>query len=164
MPLNEVEGSKAMERKIVKEYVDHGFGFPLILRHVPMVKVFGTWTPDLNYKQLERGVLLALMTKPSRLSGSEIRFIRHFFKMTLQEFGERFAVRHSAVLKWEKAKETPTRMEWSTEKDIRLFIADRLLPEEELEKKIIPLYRELREKKQDEQLPVEQDCQELQAC
>lgn len=81
--------------------------------------------------------------------------------MTLQEFGERFAVRHSAVIKWEKTKDNSTNMEWSTEKDIRLFIIDQLLPEEELAKKIVSLYRELSQKKTDEQVPVEQDCQEM---
>ncbi len=52
-------------------------------------------------------------------------------------------------------------MEWSTEKDIRLFIVDWLLPEKELAKKIVPLYRELRHKKQDAWVAIEQDCQEL---
>jgi hypothetical protein len=150
-----------MERKIIKEYIDHGFGFPVILRNVPMINVFGQWTPDINYKQLERAILLALVHKPARLSGSEVRFIRHFFKMTLQEFGECFDVRHTAVLKWEKAQNALTRMDWSTEKDIRLFIVDRLLPDEELEKKIVPLYRELRQKMNDEQFPIEQDCRDL---
>lgn len=150
-----------MQRKIVKEYTDCGFGFPVILHRVPMIKAFGQWIPDINYKQLERGLLLALVHKPSRLTGSEVRFIRHYFKLTLQEFGERFDVRHTAVLKWEKAKDAPTRMDWSTEKDIRLYTVDQLLPEEELAKKIVPLYRELSRKKNDDQAPLEQDCQEL---
>ena len=150
-----------MDRKIVKKYIDYGYGFPVILRQVPMIKALGEWTPDINYKQLERSVLLALVHKQARLTGSEVRFIRHYFKLTLQEFGARFDVRHSAVLKWEKAADTPTRMEWSTEKDIRLFTVDQLLPEKELAKIILPLYRALREKKQDEPIPIEQDCNEL---
>jgi DNA-binding transcriptional regulator YiaG len=150
-----------MQRKVVKRYIDHGFGFPVILHHVPMIKALGQWTPDINYKQLERSVLLALVNKPSRFTGSEVRFIRHYFKLTLQAFGERFDVRHSAVIKWEKAQDAPTRMEWSTEKDIRLFTMDQLLPEKELAKKIVTLYRELNQKRNDEPVPLEQDCQEL---
>jgi len=150
-----------MQRKIAKEFIDHGFGFPVILRHVPMIKALGQWMPDINHKQLERAVLLVLIHKPARLTGSEVRFIRHYFKLTLQEFGERFDVRHSAVLKWEQAKDTPTRMDWSTEKDIRLFTVDRLLPEKELARKIVLLYRELSHKRNGEQVPLEQDCQEL---
>ncbi|MCE5228973.1 hypothetical protein LLG95_05175 [bacterium] len=152
-----------MQRKTVKEYTDYGFGFPVILRHVPMIKAFGKWTPDINYKQLERSVLLSLVHKPARLTGGEIRFIRHYFRMTLQDFGENFDVRHTAVMKWEKAENEPTRMDWSTEKDVRLFALDRLLPEKELARRIVPLYRDLRKKKQDGPIPVEQDCNELMA-
>ncbi len=152
-----------MERKTVKSYTDRGFGFPVILRHVPMIKAFGKWTPDINYKQLERSVLLALVHKPARLTGGEVRFIRHYFQLTLQEFGECFDVRHTAVMKWEKCGPAPTRMDWTTEKDIRLFVLDRLLPEKELAKKIVPLYRDLRRKKRDAAIPVEQDCSEFMA-
>ncbi len=150
-----------MKQKIKDSYIDEGFGFPVILRHVPMIKVFGRWTPDINYKQLERQILLALMRKPSRLTGREIKFIRHYFKLTLEAFGERFDERHTAVLKWKKMKEAPSRMDWSTKKDIRLFILDQLLPEEELAQEIVPLYRAPRKKRNGDQMPVEQDCQQL---
>src|SRR5689334_220928 len=102
-----------MKRKIEREYIDRGFGFPVILRNVPMIEAFGQWTPDINYRHLERAVILTLVKKSARLTGNEVRFIRHYFKLTLQEFGERFDVRHTAVLKWEKAKDAPTRMDWS---------------------------------------------------
>ena len=34
------------QTKIQKEFVDHGFGFPIRLRQVPMVKVRRVWTPQ----------------------------------------------------------------------------------------------------------------------
>ena len=111
-----------METKIQKEFIDVGFGFPVTLRNVPMIKVRGIWTPKINYNQLTDSVLIALSFKPGRLTGAEIKFIRLHFEMTLQAFAERFGVTHVAVLKWEKAKDQPTAMNWATEKDIRLFI------------------------------------------
>ena len=115
-----------METRIQKEFIDHGFGFPVRLRNVPMVKVRREWTPNLNYDHVARAVLQLLAFKASRLSGNEIKFIRTHFEMTLHDFSKRLDVSHVAVLKWERAKNQPTAMNWSTEKDIRLFILSKL--------------------------------------
>lgn len=115
-----------METKIQKEFLDMGFGFPVKLLNVPMVKVRGVWTPKINYNELTLMLLKALSQKPARLTGNEIHFIRHHFEMTLAEFAKRFCVTHVAVMKWEKTKNQPTVMAWTTEKDIRLFIFSKL--------------------------------------
>lgn len=115
-----------MKTKIRREFVYEGFGFPVILCNVPMVKVRGVWTPDVDYDALARGVLLCMAKKPSRLTGAEVRFVRQFFEMTLTKFAARFGVTHAAVVKWEKAGEEPANMTWAIEKDLRLFILDRL--------------------------------------
>lgn len=115
-----------METKIQKEFIDMGFGFPVKLLNVPMVKVRGQWTPRVNYNRLADLVLVMLAAKGSRLTGNQIKFIRTYFEMTLQEFGRRFDVSHPAVLKWEKLGDKATLMNWPTEKDIRLFILERL--------------------------------------
>jgi DNA-binding transcriptional regulator YiaG len=111
-----------MERKIERQFVDHGCGFPVLLLNVPMIKVRGKWIPDINYEMLEKSVLLDLCHKPYKLTGSEIRFIRLYFEMTLQAFGKRFGVQHPTVIKWEKCNAAPTNMTLGTEKDIRLFV------------------------------------------
>ena len=46
--------------------------------------------------------------------------------MTVRDFAERFSVKHPAVIRWEKTRDKPTKMAWTTEKDIRLFILDEL--------------------------------------
>lgn len=106
-----------------KEYVDHGFGFPVKLVNVPMVKVRGHWTPKINYNELAQELLEALAQKPTRLTGNEIRFIRLQSEMTLTAFGGRFGVSHAAVSKWEDFGDRPTNMAWAAEKDVRLFVA-----------------------------------------
>lgn len=112
--------------KVAKRFVDDGFGFPVVLRNVPMVKVRGVWTPKIDYNKLARSVLLALVESPVRLTGNEIRFIRLHFEMTLESFGERFDVSHPAVIKWEAAGDNLPGLKWPIEKDIRLFVLDRL--------------------------------------
>lgn len=115
-----------METRVQKQFIDKGFGFPVVLKNVPMIKVRGHWTPYIDYNRLAKDVLRALSTHESRLTGDEVRFVRHSFEMTLQQFAARFDVSHPAVLKWERAGSDPTNMRWTTEKDLRMFIVDSL--------------------------------------
>ena len=115
-----------MEKKIEKKYIDNGFGFPVCLHNLPMVKVRNVWTPNIDYNELTRAVAMSLASSKSLLSGSQVKFIRQFFEMTLKEFGERFNVSHPAVMKWESNKNKPSKMDWSTEKDIRMEIVFRI--------------------------------------
>lgn len=116
-----MENSKKLD-----QYKYDGLGFPVILQNVPMIKVRGNWTPDINLNELIDAVFRMLPHKKSRLAGNEIKFIRHHCNMTLHAFGERFDVTHAAVKKWENCGNKHTNMSWTTEKDIRLFILDGL--------------------------------------
>ncbi len=130
-----------MERKIERQFIDYGCGFPVVLLNVPMIKVQGKWIPDIDYNVLEKSVLLDLCHKPFKLTGNEIRFVRLYFEMTLQAFAKRFGVQHPTVVKWENFKDTPTNMTLGTEKDIRLFVVKQLMGQ----KSIGALYTELEE-------------------
>jgi hypothetical protein len=116
---------KNIETKFQKEFIDHGFGFPVKFMNVTLVKVRGAWTPKVPYNRIAKELLHALAFKPSRLTGNEVRFIRQSVELTLQGFGKRFDVSHVAVLKWEKSGDEATPMAWSMEKDLRLFILTR---------------------------------------
>lgn len=111
-------------KKIVREYVDHGLGFPIVIRNLTMTKIHGEWVADIDYSRLDRVAMIALALKPARLTGAEIRFIRLQSGMTYRAFAERFGVTHPAVIKWEKAGEKAPEMAWACEKDIRLFVLD----------------------------------------
>ena len=114
-------------RKIVKSYIDHGFGFPVKIENAPLRKIRDEWVLDVNFKKYEKLTLEALATKKSRLTGNEVRFIRHCLEMGLKDFGRRFGdVAHSAVLKWENSGDVPTKMNWSTEKDIRMAVIEHI--------------------------------------
>jgi len=145
---------KKHERIIRDRWVYNGFGFPVTLHHVPMVKIRGAWTPDVNYEHLQNGLLLVLAAKGSPLTGAEVRFIRHAFSMTLQAFAGRFGVTHPAVLKWEKTGLRPTGMAWTTEKDIRLLVVSRLEPKPE---RFVRMYRDLESRPLGKQVPLKLD-------
>jgi hypothetical protein len=59
-----------METKVQNEWIDTGFGFPVKLTNVTMIKVRGNWTPKLDYNALAINVLKALTHKHSRLTGT----------------------------------------------------------------------------------------------
>jgi DNA-binding transcriptional regulator YiaG len=132
------------EIKTQKTFTDHGFGFPVKLLNVPMIKVRGKWTPNIDYNELTEVVLVMIANKPVKLAGNEVKFIRQHFEMTLQQFAKRFGVSHPAVVKWEKSDDEPTNMSWSTEKDLRLFILSQL---ESKPTELAALYNELEQLK-----------------
>ena len=135
--------NKTLDRKRQEMFVYEGFGFPVVLMHVPMVHVRGAWTPDVDFNKLSDRLLEALARKPARLTGNEVRFIRHSVSMTLVQFARRFGVTHPAVIKWERSCNRPTVMTWAVEKDIRLEI---LRSRSELEpKEFMAAYAELEE-------------------
>ncbi len=83
-----------MRTKIVKEYIDHGLGFPVKLTNVTMVYARGEWMPRLAYKAIEKQVALVLSRLARPLTGDEVRFLRHYFSMTLTQFAAHFGVSH----------------------------------------------------------------------
>ncbi len=141
-----------MEKKIEKKYIDNGFGFPVCLYNVSMVKVRNIWTPDIDYNHLARAVAMSLASNKSLLTGNQVKFIRQFFEMNLKDFGERFNVSHPAVMKWEAHKNKPSMMDWSTEKDIRMEIVRRIVKNP---KQIGALFIDLEEKPSQKSVSVE---------
>jgi DNA-binding XRE family transcriptional regulator len=128
-----------MERKVLDQFIDYGCGFPILLRHVPMVKIEGRWVPNINYNKLEKIVSMMLCHKQAKLTGNEVRFIRLYLDMTLDAFAKRFGVKHPTVIKWENFKDSHTNMSLGTEKDIRLCLISCLTGK----KQLTELYNEL---------------------
>lgn len=89
-------------KKKKKTFIYKGFGFPIKLINVPMIKVLGEWAMDVNFNKLQIAVLQHLIRKPMLLNGDEIKFVRKFLNMTTTEFGEIFNVSHVTVMNWEK--------------------------------------------------------------
>ncbi|HXF28233.1 MAG TPA: DUF4258 domain-containing protein, partial [Chlamydiales bacterium] len=106
-------------KKIAKKYMFEGFGFPVRLVNVPMIKTRGEWVLDIDYNKLQKEVLVELATKSITLTGNEIRFIRKYFRKTLEAFGKELGVTHVAVLDWEKAGEQTIKINPATEKCLR---------------------------------------------
>lgn len=119
------------EKKIEKEMVYEGLGFPVVLKNVPMIKVRGSWALDFNLNVLMKVVLLALAHHSSDLTGNQIRFIRTWLELTQMEFAKLFGLTHPAVVKWEKMKNKGSKMNLTTQRDLRLWLLDQLLTKDD---------------------------------
>ncbi len=93
-------------------FIFRGLGFPIKLINVPMRKMVGEWTLDVNFNKFQLAVLDCLLHKPAPLTGDELRFIRKFLKMSTTDFGKIFGVTHVTVVKWESGQ---TRANLSTD-------------------------------------------------
>jgi hypothetical protein len=129
-----------METKKVKHYIDNGLGFPVQLSDVTFVKVRDEWVPKLDYPRITTKVLSVLSRFHRPLTGHEVKFIRLHFGQTQASFGAIFGISGPAVHKWERRGDRSTEMQWSTEKDLRLFIQSKLSPDT---KAVGQLYGEL---------------------
>ncbi|HTB23075.1 MAG TPA: hypothetical protein VK914_10245 [bacterium] len=115
-----------METKKVKHYTDNSLGFPVQLSDVTFIKVRGEWVPKLDYPRMIDKVLSVLSRLHRPLTGNEVKFVRLHFGLTQAAFGAVFGISGPAVHKWERRGDHATDMQWSTEKDLRLFIQSKL--------------------------------------
>ncbi len=104
----------------MKATVIHGLGFPVEVIGVRKRTIRGEEVLDIPWNALAGRAFAALPSRPHRLTGSQVRFVRQHLGKTLEEFGKLFGKTHVAVLKWESSGDSATKMDWPTEKDIRL--------------------------------------------
>lgn len=141
--------------------VYEGFGFPIRLINVPLKKTFGEWVFDINFNQLQVAVLLLIVKKQTPLSGKQIRFIRHYLRMSTHAFAKLLGVTHVAVLKWENEER---KMTAGTEIYIRLHVLDHLkVTDKEFRKIYLAFNPEVISKKHLEDNPLEIDAEKI-AC
>ncbi len=116
------------EEKIEKVYQTSALGFPVIIHNVKYRKINDKWCPLIKWNRLMDMAIIALITKPSRLTGGEIKFIRTYFNLSYRAFAEKFEITATAVQKWEKKRNRQTDMRLTAERNVRLFILNELFP------------------------------------
>jgi DNA-binding transcriptional regulator YiaG len=109
-----------MTRKTVKF---NGFGFPVILLNAPMKVEHGEEIPDVNFNHIKGSLFQALLLKPSRLSGAEVKFLRHYLELTQEAFSKTVKVERSLISKWESKDLKATGMSSHIEIFLRLKLA-----------------------------------------
>lgn len=86
-------------QKIIYE----GLGFPVVLVGFKTKKIRGEVLPEVNFKDLQAMAFAALISKPGRLTGSELLFMRSYLGLTQLQFSKQVGLaNHSRVSQWEK--------------------------------------------------------------
>lgn len=103
-------------------------GFRIYLLNAPMLTLQdGSVCPAPNMKKLQETAFHALAEKPTRLSGSEVRFIRKHLRMTQVDFACWLNMaNHSVVSQWENKGEHLSGMDYNTEILLRLLMEAQL--------------------------------------
>ena len=144
-----------------KTLIYTGLGFPIRLINAPMRKVYGKWAFDFSMGTFQEVVLNILATKPSALTGRELRFIIDYFASSYRDFAKLFNVSHAAVVKWEKEK---SRMNPNTEVALRLYILNYLkVTDKEFRKYYLELSQHGLSNSDSEKSPLDIDLEEI-AC
>lgn len=101
----------------------NGLGFPVVLVNASFTDSPYGETLDINFNLLEAMVFEALIRKPTRFAGAEVKFIRHVMEMTQNVFADFLGVERSAVAKWESKDLKATGMTPATEGLLRIQMA-----------------------------------------
>lgn len=108
----------------MKTLTFHELGFPVLLLDPKMIQVRGEEIPDVNMRTLQHQVFCALITKRSRLSGDELRFVRKVRRMRQADLAKILHLaNHSRVSQWEAQASKATGMEYNSEVVLRLWMA-----------------------------------------
>jgi len=102
-----------------------GFGFPIVLVGVEAMKSEdGSSFLDIPHQKLARSLFLAILLKPSPLTGAEFKFLRKYLDLTQEQFAKFIGAKsHSNVSIWENKGQQPTGMIEQAEMIARLKLA-----------------------------------------
>lgn len=114
------------KEKVVKDYIYDGLGFPVLLQRVLFHQIRGEWLPKIDIEALADLAFKMLPSKPSKLTGNEIKFIRIYLNKSKPAFADIFKLSHTAITKWEKAESFFAPISPSQEMALRLYLEDYL--------------------------------------
>ena len=104
----------------------NGLGFPIVLLNAKIKNTEYGEVLDVDFNKLSELVFEALIRKPSRFSGAEVKFIRNHMELSQNVFGNMLDVDRSSVGKWEAKDLKPTQMMPAVELSLRIQMAQRL--------------------------------------
>jgi len=92
-----------------------GFLFPVQVENAPHREIFGEMVLDINHKDLHQAVLTRLVFKRGRMTGNELRYLRHSFALDKERFSRLIQYSVSRIDEWESKGNEPIYMPISVE-------------------------------------------------
>ena len=75
-----------MEKKLVRDYIENSFGFPVQIEVVSFFAYENDWIADIDYQRLKKTVLEKLAVCRTRLDKQQLNFIRLCSKYKIIDF------------------------------------------------------------------------------
>ena len=104
----------------------NGLGFPIVLLKAKTKDTEYGEVLDVDFNRLSELVFEALIRKPARFSGAEVKFIRHHMELSQNVFADLLDIDRSSVGKWEAKDLKPTQMMPAVELSLRIQMTQRL--------------------------------------
>lgn len=104
-----------------KSVIYNALGFPIIIVNPSYIEFEGEKVLDVSPKKIQDHIFGLLINKPSRLTGAEVRFMRHYMELTQEALAEKLLLTNtSTVSKWESTNQAFTGMDRQTELVLRM--------------------------------------------
>ena len=116
--------------KILKTYTFTGFGFNVLLKNVPVKDAHGETYPDINMNELKLMTAKALLKRPVRMVGFQIKFLRTFMRLSFDAVSEKIGVPASTLRLWETKGAEVTGLSLEQEKAFRIYVVNTILENE----------------------------------
>lgn len=107
-------------------YPYYGLGFLVNILNVPMMEIDGEWVPDIDFNRVENDMAYAVPLKPVELTGAEVHFLRRHLGWTMDELAGKLGVTRQCIVKWEKTRDSSTKMDFANEKLFRMLVLNAL--------------------------------------
>lgn len=102
------------------------YGFEVSIADPAYLKVGREMVPSFDEHRLRAAVTHRLVVARGRFTGAHVYFARHSLGFTLAELAAQLGVTHPAVMRWEKLRNEPTRMNRCNEIVLRQLLAESL--------------------------------------
>jgi DNA-binding transcriptional regulator YiaG len=110
-------------KKRINEFIFEAFGFPVLLRDVPVGEAdSGEEFLDINMKVLEEVVAKSLITSSITLTGVTLKFLRGFLGLSLRDLGSEIEVPHTSLKLWEDNQDKKTGLDENQEKRLKYLV------------------------------------------
>lgn len=95
-------------------------GFPIAIENPRYIEFAGEKVLDVNPGRIMKAAFKAVINKPARLSGAEVKFLRGFMQLSQEDFSRMIGVERSIISKWQDKKQKFTGMDVPTEVLLRI--------------------------------------------
>lgn len=116
--------------KILENYIFKGFGFDVLLKNVKIKMIDGEEYPAINLNELKNIIAKNLLSSKHRLTGNQLKFVRTYLQLSLDNISEKIHIPSSTLRSWENKGSEFTGFSLEQEKAFRIFAVNYIFDQE----------------------------------